>query len=275
MIKLVLSDIDGTIVPFGHEHVSERTLQAIETLRGAGIRFGVATGRDFVELLRQFLGHTEPFETGILSNGKKLMVDGEIVRLTLIENEGLQRVAEVMRDYPHSFVTAYPFDTEENNPVYCVGVSQEEANQWGQKFGFRAVCVDEMPDIEVIGATIACPDEERVMLEIIERCSEACPQFDFVRPSSNWTDIVPRGLNKGTALPLLLDIMGLGTDEVAVFGDAGNDVAILSVVENSVAVANATPEVKAIARWHIGPCEQDAVADALEHIARTGTLEGM
>jgi hydroxymethylpyrimidine pyrophosphatase-like HAD family hydrolase len=39
---------------------------------------------------------------------------------------------------------------------------------------------------------------------------------------------------------------------------------MFEAVPNSVAVANATDEAAAAARWHIGRCEDDAVALAIE-----------
>ena len=52
-----------------------------------------------------------------------------------------------------------------------------------------------------------------------------------------------------------------------VFGDAGNDLAMFDAVENAVAVANATPEAAVAARWHIGACADDAVAQIIEQVA--------
>ena len=43
---------------------------------------------------------------------------------------------------------------------------------------------------------------------------------------------------------------------------------MLAHVPNSVAVANATPEAAAAARWHIGSCDDEAVADVLYALAR-------
>ncbi|MBR3316759.1 MAG: HAD family phosphatase [Atopobiaceae bacterium] len=266
MIKLVLSDVDGTLVPFGEEHASARTLAAIHRLRKGGIRFGLATGRDEMELLRQFEGHSEPFETGILSNGKKIKVDGEVVRLTLLDNDGLNRMAKLIAEYPETFVTAYPLEATPENDIYCVGATEEEIAPWAEKFSFRPMVVDEFPDVEVLGATIACPHEESMMLEIIERGKELCPEFDFVRPSAKWTDIVPKGVNKGTALEWLVERLGITKDEVAMFGDADNDLAILSALENAVVVQNATPAAKAAASVEIGPVEEDAVAQILERM---------
>ena len=268
MIKLVLSDVDGTLIPLGQEHASKRTMDAIREVQEAGVRFGVSTGRDIVELMRLFDGDDIAFRTGILSNGKKILVDGEVKRLSLIDNEALSRLAEEVSTYPGTMVTAYPLNTDETNPIYCMGATQEELEEWAKTYAFAGTRVDHMPKEKVIGATIACHAEQEVLDRIEDFVRDACPEFDIAKPAARWWDILPKGLNKGTALQMLLDELGVARDEVVVFGDADNDLAILRVVENAVAVANATPAVKEAAKWHIGHCDDDAVAQALEDIAR-------
>ena len=95
------------------------------------------------------------------------------------------------------------------------------------------------------------------------------PEFDFVFPSaaSSTLDILPAGVSKMSGLTILMDQLGIGLNEVCVFGDSENDRAIIEGVPNSVAVSNAAPEVVAAARWHIGAVTEDAVADALLDIA--------
>lgn len=267
MIKLVLSDVDGTLIPLGSKGASKRTMESIERVQRAGVRFGLSTGRDEQELMRLFWDNDIAFRTGILSNGKKLKVDGSIVRLTLIQNEGLERIARMVGEYERTFVTAYPLHTDSSNPVYCMGIAEQDVAAWSRRFSFTGVLCDHVPDVEVLGATIACPLGDDAMAEIVARGKEICPQFDFVMPAPDWCDIVPKGLNKGTALPLLLKELNMEEDEVVVFGDSGNDLSILQAVKNSVAVDNATPQIKAATAWHIGACEDDAVAQALDDIA--------
>ena len=80
-------------------------------------------------------------------------------------------------------------------------------------------------------------------------------------------DFTTRGCNKATAIKWLCDELGIGLDEVVVFGDENNDLAMLSFVPNSVAVENASPEAAAAARWHIGSVDDDAVPDAIDQLA--------
>lgn len=72
MIKLILADMDGTLLPFGSRVVSERTHSAILSALDAGIAFGPASGRDYADLADAFDGDARCFSTGIMANGKKV-----------------------------------------------------------------------------------------------------------------------------------------------------------------------------------------------------------
>lgn len=100
--------------------------------------------------------------------------------------------------------------------------------------------------------------------ELCVRLSRAVPELDFDIPLPGYLNIMPAGWNKGSAVRRLCDHLHIGLDEVVVFGDAGNDLTMFEVVDHAVAVANATPEAAAAARWHIGRCEDEAVAAAIE-----------
>lgn len=273
MIKLVLTDMDNTLIPFGAERVSPRAMDAIRELRAAGVEFGPATGRDTQELMRFFGGDDSAFQTGILSNGKKIYVDGELRRKSLIDNAALQRLSDYVRGFDHCFVTAYPLANDATNPAWCVATTEADAAPYAERFKFACTLADFVPQDELIAATIACPLGQDVLEKIKAGGMEACPEFDIVQPVDAWCDVVPRGLNKGTALPMLLDAMGIRQDEVVFFGDAENDLALMGALKNSVAVANATPAAAAAARYHIGRCDEDGVAAALEEIA-CATREG-
>ena len=69
---------------------------------------------------------------------------------------------------------------------------------------------------------------------------------------------------KGTALVWLCERLGVDVADTVAFGDSGNDVAMLDVAGDAVAMENASPEVKAHAR-HVAPrCELAGVARYLE-----------
>ena len=273
MIRLVLSDMDNTLIPFGSEYVSERTVRAIHELLDAGVPFGPATGRDHMELMRFFQGDEACFMTGIFSNGKRVRVDGTYVRTVLIPRDALVKIDEALRPEPGMFLVCYPEDTNLLNPAYGVGTTAEELAVFEKRTRFTGAVVDEVPDEPFIAATIACPGPP----ERMDRCraivSEAAPELRIVSPVPEWFDIMPQGVSKASGLEPLLEALGITLDEVAVFGDAENDLEILRMVHHSVAVANATDEVLETARYRVGPVSEEGVADALLEIARTGELD--
>lgn len=87
-------------------------------------------------------------------------------------------------------------------------------------------------------------------------------------PGVGHLDLTPKGFGKEHGGDFLMERLGLSPDEVCCFGDAENDLGLLSRYPNSVAVANAVPAVKEAARWHVGPANEESVAHALLDIAR-------
>ena len=93
-------------------------------------------------------------------------------------------------------------------------------------------------------------------------------EFTCPMPGVGHLDLTPKGFGKEHGGDFLMERLGLSPDEVCCFGDAENDLGLLSHYPNSVAVANAVPAVKEVARWHVGPANEESVAHALLDIAR-------
>lgn len=267
MIKLVLTDLDNTLLPSGEEHVSYRAVTAIRDLLELGVRFGPATGRDTFELERMFFGACDCYATGIAANGKRVYVDGELRRYALMDNDSVARLVSLVSETPNAFVTTLAFDNPRGREPYrCIGARGGDMAWFERNIGFVGELCDEVPGENLIATTIACAGTQEQLDDIVRRAREEVPEFDYAQPCEHWVDVLPAGLNKGSALPLLLDELGITSDEVLFFGDADNDVALMGAVEHSVAVANATPAAAAAARWHIGAAEDEAVAEALEEL---------
>lgn len=268
MIKLVLSDMDNTLIPLGEKHVSPRTIAAIHELMETGVRFGPATGRDTIELLRFFDMDESCFQTGILSNGKRIRLDGSYVQMTLIPRAALERIDAALRPEPGMFLVCYPEQTNLLYPAYGVGTTDEALAYYARRTRFTGIAVDQIPNEDYIAATIACPEDPEHMERCRQIVADAAPDMRIASPISGWFDIMPQGVSKAAGLDVLLDALGITADEVVVFGDAENDLEILRKVRHSVAVANATDEVLATANYRVGAVTDEGVADALLEIAR-------
>ena len=264
MIKLVLSDMDNTLVPYGQAHASERTLAAIHACLDEGIAFGPATGRNLIEVAG-FLCHDERcYQSGIVINGQQVYLNGALVHEVTFDRTTLLGLADVLRDRRGCALLTY---SPEGRADWIGDTRQElepiinEAAHGGDRR------CDELPDYPITKVGIIANIERDAELALHDELAGAFPALDFPNTVPTWFDVIPHGLNKATGIGILQKAMGISPDEICVFGDAENDLAMFAQVRHSCSVANADPEIQAHARWHIGASAEDGVAIALEQIA--------
>lgn len=92
-------------------------------------------------------------------------------------------------------------------------------------------------------------------------------ELHLYRSKDTYIEIAPRKISKATGLKLLLQhAYDFGMEEVIAFGDNYNDIDLLQSVGWGVAVANARPEVKAVAKEITLHHKEDGVAATLENL---------
>ncbi len=266
-IKLVLSDIDGTLLPKGRKEVSERCVRAFRAAHAAGIVCGVATGRGRVQVAPIFRGDESFTATAIATNGAQVYLNNEVLYDQRVSAESLEKILAAIAGYPGAGLLCF----EGATPLILAGTREDLANVM-PVYAATAVELDELPRGGVSKANCFLDTDDAGTAAFVDYLNAHVEGLDFDSPMRGYTNTMPAGWNKGEAVKLLAKHMGCGLDEVVVFGDADNDLAMFDAVTHSVAVAGATPAARAAARWHIGRCEDDAVAQAIEEIA-AGTWE--
>lgn len=91
----------------------------------------------------------------------------------------------------------------------------------------------------------------------------------IVRTWDYYLEFLHRDANKGTGIKALAGSFGVELSDVAVFGDAHNDIPMLRIAGHSIAMANAADDAKAAAK-HVSPWtnDQDAVAREWERLCK-------
>lgn len=272
MIQLVLTDLDNTLIPhrpgaaFRDAKLSDEGLAAIRALIDAGAHFGPVTGRAPASMAETFRDETWTYSTGAFANGQLVRIDGEVVHREWTPAEPLQRVSDILDEQPDGFLVF--FDMEGDGPHW--GVSRKlRTDKRGPDSSLRVNTI--LPEVQgpTLKVIVRLYDfGNSVMLRDLLRAE--VPELDFVLPSAdaNVIDITPKGYGKGSAARIMAEALGISLDEVAAFGDADNDVSMLTAVPNSIAVANASEQAAAAARWHIGDALEESVAQAIAQIAQ-------
>jgi Cof subfamily protein (haloacid dehalogenase superfamily) len=84
-------------------------------------------------------------------------------------------------------------------------------------------------------------------------------------PGWYWLTIYDAHATKDHGVDLMLDIAGLDGAELVVFGDSDGDISMFRRSDRSIAVANATEDLKAVASEVIGPNTDDSVVRFIEN----------
>ena len=81
-VKLILTDIDGTILPRGRRQVSERTVAAFHAAIDAGLWVGAASGRGYSWIPDFFGGDAACCSTALATNGMQVYLVPDIIAPT-------------------------------------------------------------------------------------------------------------------------------------------------------------------------------------------------
>lgn len=261
-VRLILTDIDGTILPRGRREVSARTVAAFHAAIDAGIWVGPASGRGYAWIPEFFGGDAACCATALATNGMQVYLGGEKVMEQTLAPGALERLRAIVAATPRAGLVCF----DDATPLLVEGELDVLATHF-PAYAERCRVTRELPDFAVVKANVFTGAGEPAAADLVARLNAEVPELDVDRAMPTYSNIMPRGWNKGAAVTWLAERLGVGLDDVVVFGDADNDLPMLRAVPNSVAVAGASPEVAAASRWHIGACEDDAVAAAIEALA--------
>ncbi len=264
-IKLILTDVDGTILPYGQRCISERTAKAMQACMDAGIHIGPASGRAMNGVEPAFGAYAYLCATGLATNGMQIYLDGELIYEAYLPYDQLAEVAAFCERHTDEGLGLILF---EDSKIHLLSGSIEGLAQSFPSYAERVDYIDSLPSYPVVKANVFCPVDSEITATALQEIKREVPGLDFSMPLAGFLNMTPKGWNKGTAIDVMCDKLGISLDEVCCFGDAGNDIEMLAHVKYSVAVANATDELKEVANFHIGSVEDEAVAACLEQLAQ-------
>lgn len=246
--KLLLFDLDGTLLD-SRKRISSRNLAAIEACRAKGIVIGVATARGEATCAR-YVEQIRP-DVVISNSGGLVRIRGEIVysnafaveeTLTLVRAGTAEGRGVTVDTAEHTYCNVRLDMPDWRDLDYC---DFSEASGFDER-AFK-VCI-EGTDIDFAERTAA----------LVEDCDwlafSDCDWFKFSR----------RLNDKGKALAVLEEAMGIAPEETVAFGDDFVDSAMLKACGVGVAMGNAVDEVKRCADMVIGDNDSDAIAVFLE-----------
>ena len=262
-IKLVVSDIDDTLLPKGGA-ISEKTRQAVARLNERGIPFALASGRWFpstVSVARE-IGCLGPL---IVANGGCVITtQGEILKEFPMRDADVRIAYGIIKD-SGALITSYV-----RGAIYRLN-AESMRDRPPEKLSYFGGDVFEVVDDDAIrfeGEALAgvykmeaYSNDAALLTELRVKLTGAglCVSSSF---HTN-IEITTPGLGKGTALLWLAEFLGIPRECVMAFGDNTNDKQMIECAGWGVAMGNAVPALKSAARLVALPCDEDGLACAI------------
>ena len=90
--------------------------------------------------------------------------------------------------------------------------------------------------------------------------------IDIIESGFSFTELVPKGVNKGAALQIVSEMLDLSRKEIIAFGDNENDIEMLQFAGTGAAMGNAPDHVKAHADIVTGTNDDNGIYNVLKKI---------
>lgn len=238
--------------------VPETAIEAIAAARREGVRVVVATGRMFVSVLphAQVAGVDGPV---IAYNGGLIKgLDGTIIHHHPVPMAEVYELIELAEQHDLC-INLYVNDelyvrTMDERAEYYLSIAQVPAHVVPD---LRSI-LREAPTKVLIVDT---PEEAKAWQDQLQ-CRFG-DRLAVTRSKPRFVEITAPGVNKGTALAQLAELLGIRREQVMAIGDSHNDLDMLAYAGISVAVGNAAPEVKAKVDYVAARHAEGGVAEAI------------
>ena len=261
MIKLIASDLDGTLLPEGTPDIDPKVYEVIRSLQNAGVTFVAASGRNYESVMSVF-GCMEKELTVISDNGGYVAKGGKELYCNGFPKNLLEKVVMLARTVPDTWVMASAARgtyTDMNDPKYV---------KWIREGYKMDICVvDDLLAVEEPLIKVALYTYAKDAAEVAKPLRKALgDNVSIAVAGDRWVDIMMPGISKGKALARIQRTLGISRGETAAFGDNGNDIPMLMEAEESYAVKNARDEVKQMAKHVIGDVTENSVLNQLRRM---------
>ena len=280
MIKLIASDMDGTLLNDDHM-ISEENLKAIRKAQEMGRHFTIVTGRDY-GAVKSYLEECNLKCECILSNGAEYRdINGNIIESVYMNKESAKITFDILNEANlciqlmtnnGSYITNKESDKKaiiDRFKLFNPKMSEEEVEEFVAKFhkerGMKEIDnIYEIleSDIEIL-KIVTFDNDEKLIAELKDKLRENASDLAVASTFSNDIEISDIKAQKGLILAKTIKKMGIDKSEVIVLGDSFNDYSMFTEFENSYAMENAIPEIKEIAKYITDSNNNDGVAKAI------------
>ncbi len=256
MIKLVISDVDGTLI--GKDFcLPADAPNFVKKLNDNNILFTLATGRP-EEFISPFIDSMKIDIPYVCSNGATLMNGAKAVMRKQFPLKSVKNVLEKATElgmeiwYTNTGVD-YALDYTAQK---IVQVEHKDTGTWVD-FDIDTVHVEKILIMDFV--------RDGRISHIEDICKDLQGVCKYVRYRDKAVEIMEKTVTKATGIKALLELLNIDVSEVLVVGDDDNDKEMFSLGATSAAVSNASPNVLGLVDFVCTKPQFEGVKEAVYH----------
>lgn len=264
MIKMVATDIDGTILKWSFEF-SPEVKKCIKELDESGIKLVLVTGRmhsSTTPVARELGLHTPivSYQGGLIKDesGKTLY------QKDLRPDYAKKIIKWARKNNVH--LNLYLDDK-----LYVEHDNEIVKEYTDGRFIDYTVCSFDDLNIENVNKLLAIDlkDADKVT-GWVEELSREFPDLYIVKSTPFFCEIGSKDAKKSSGVKFLADMWKIKQEEILTIGDQNNDIELLKAGGIKVAMGNATEELKSYADYITDTVENDGFVKAIEKFVKLG-----
>lgn len=280
MIKVIASDMDGTLLNSAHE-ISEENRKAIKKAIDNGVKFVIATGRGFDSVHELAAKNGLECEFVLMNGAEYRDSKGNLIEKIDLDKSKTKDIVSIMHKHGlcdkiftnHGMYTTcteeealegMAFQLQVMNPKLTFEEAMAEARSFNGMGDIQYITdIDEFLSGDMEIRKIFGFHTEISVLDQTKEEVEALGDLAILSSYATNIEITDIKAQKGFILGKVVDEMGISRDDVMILGDSFNDYSLFTEFKNSFAMENAMEHIKKIATYITDTNDNDGVAKAI------------
>lgn len=282
MIKLIATDIDGTLVG-ARRDISPKNEQAIQKAIKQGVHFAIASGRAYDDIIPISQKHHLECQIIAINGGEYYDEKGQLLAHYHLDKQAALKVCRICKEKGLHYMlyttkgTVTEMDVSKvkdmfiHRKIACSGGNYKDTYEDMEKnySPFRTLKhIDNLSlfleDKNVSVLKVEGFDEFEKLVSEVKDSIKNIEDITYLSSFYNNIEVTNINAKKGDILLKVIKQMNILPEEVMVLGDGANDMSMFELFENSVAVDNAIDEIREKAKYIVSSVDDDGVAEAIE-----------
>ena len=259
-VKLVVTDMDGTLLNSKSE-VSSQFSEIYNQLKKHNIKFIAASGRQYFSIVDRFDKIIQNEITIIAENGAFAMHGDNELFTSELPFGYIKKCISTLRALDNVYIVLCG-----KNAAYIETTDEKFINMFKNYYSEYRI-VNNLNDIkEDTFFKIAAYHFDCSETHIYPAVKHLENELQVIVSGEHWLDISHNNANKGFALNILQQKLGITKEETMAFGDYNNDLKMLALADFSYAMDNAHPNVISVSNFKTKSNDEFGVELVLEQL---------